>query len=288
MSRESELKKIEEMIEEVAGAMYLKCEMKYDEGYRGWDDPGFFMTLSETYDAHEYKFRQNPNDPENILDMMNILSFMRHLIATSEGKVLEGIKFVPDPNDSIMGTAEEDIKAGDRVDFNLSTGKFKVYRGEEKSLTDQIAEVAQETIDLAKEKEEDTKELPPIIDMDKLAQKVEEITTPNEEAKEKLREAGMKFLYEVKKDEGDKKSFDITPLMPEGKKGVTFFPFDNYIYIDTGGGVHAIKIAQVDFGVFMYQILSVYGRKSLKFTGEREDLFALIEEKILKYIELSK
>ena len=82
MSREEDLKKLEAMVNEVAGSMYLKLENKYDEGYRGWDDPSMEENLFYRLIKHFEKLLRQKfplDDPENMLKIMNFLAMIRAL-----------------------------------------------------------------------------------------------------------------------------------------------------------------------------------------------------------------
>ena len=76
--------------------------------------------------------------------------------------------------------------------------------------------------------------------------------------------------------------------MPEGVKGVVFFPFESYAYVDKKKGIHHIRFAEVDFGEFIYQIVSIDGQRNFywKYHGKREKLFEFIEDKITTHFNL--
>ena len=252
MSRKTDLQKLKDMTLEAADAMIRKLTDKYDEGYRGDDDPEMFNFLVRELDIHLGKFTKKAIDVKNIIDIMNLLAMIRRLIII-HGKTLS-----------------------DRIEEETGEPKTRDWTTEEYN---------QFSRDREKRIKEKTKELPPeSVTWGKSTPASGKAEEAMEEAGLRGAEAGRKLKQEGSKD---KKSFEIIPLLPKGAEGVSFFLFESYAYIDKKKGIHHIRFAEIDIEVFMYQIISIGNYKLYwKYYGKREELFALVEDKIKEHFKL--
>jgi len=297
MSRKEDLDKIKAMIEEVASSMYLKMETKYDEGQEGYDDPEMFTNLGFGFKEHLYKFYDNQQDPENILDMMNFLAMIRRQLLVKRDKLPDHVEIVTDPSE-IHDFDEKEKKRIEEETDNEETRSIPAVvdmdRPEE--------EVERDLIEagITEDKTEDTKEIVSPKEEEaladaglkdprrivKLVYEAEDESRAMEDMKDAgLRgsEAGMKFRYAQ-----DKESFDITPLAKDGETRATFCPIKSYAYIDKRKGIHHIRIAEIDKEEFMFQILSIeYDNHFHRlFKGNSSELLIFIEDEIIKHFKL--
>jgi len=259
MSRKEDLEKLKDMLTKTAHAMFWKLERKYDEGYTGWDDPEKLKNLKSEF--YEHFSMKGIGDPDNIIDIMNLLAMIRKQILEGRGlkkKTEEKLKEVLRPTEKAKEKLE---KAGLKL----------VYEGEDKSRAT-----------------EDMKDTSAMIDFNRPEEEVEEalveagLKDPPVKDKE---DTGIKFTKETY--EPKERSFDIT-FLPDTHKGDAFFPFENYVYVDIKKNIHHIRFAEISFGVFIYQIISIDGDNAdyYKFFGSREKLFIRLEDIIIKHVKL--